>query len=390
MRRIITGVLFLLLLLPGAFALGISPPRTEPTYHPGTTITLTYSVRGAPNSDIEVIMEGELVKYLTLLSPGNFTLDEKGWGTISANFTIPVLTAPGMHEALIGAQDAIPASTSTVIARVAILSQIWVRIPYPEKYFDFWVEAPNRINSGDVITLAVKMTNRGLLAEHVSGVIEIFDPLGNSVAVLPMTSADNIAFGESARLAADWPTTKSIAGNYRAAITVNYDEKSSSLTHEFTVGEMRIEILNINASQILKDSTAKIPITISSKWNGEIENVYATIDISKNGQQVTQLKTPSKNVGAWAQDNLETYWETKGLELGSYDASVTLHYADKTTAATKILKIVEAITEETGLQLVLSADMLVTIALLVVVFALAYAFMQKRKKQKGYYSGYYR
>lgn len=379
-----TLVFLFFFLLSSAFALGITPSRTELDYAPGSVKELSYTIRGDVGTEIEVIKQGKLSEYIEVTSPGNFTLDGTGAGRISIKFTMPELSEPGLHEGLIGAQEGIPVGVGGVVARVAVLSQIWVRLPYPEKYLDFWFEAAKQVATDSMMQFVVKMTNRGLTVEHISGAIEIFDSLGNSIAIIPMTTASNLAFGQSSKITADWSTAGVKAGNYRAVTTVNYDEKTKVFEHWFTVGEMRLEIVNVNASQFLKDSIGKIPITVSSKWNDELKGVYATIDISSAGKHITQLQTPTKTVGSWATEKLETYWDTAGLPLGSYTADIIVYYADKTTSTKKQLKIVETLSEET--QLAISPDVLMISILVFIVIILAFAYLRKKKKSQDYYN----
>jgi len=383
MRRILFWVLALLLLVPSSLALGISPSRTELAYEPGLVKDITYAVRGDAGADIEAIKQNTLSDYVDILSPVNFTLDEKGTGRISIRFTMPELPEPGLHEALVGAQEGIPVGTGGVVARVAVLSQIWVRVPYPEKYLDFWFDAPTRVASNSIMPFTVKMTSRGSVPiEHISGAVEIFNSLGDSLAIIPTTSAGNLNFGESVMISADWSTANIRAGSYKAIVTVNYDEKTKVFEHNFNVGEMLIEIVNVNASQILKDSIAKIPITVTSKWNDDIEGVYATIDISSAGKHVTQLQTPTKTIGSWATDKLEAYWDTESLETGTYSADIIVYYADKTASTKKQLRIVETLTEEK--QFAVSTDMIMIGILAVIITVLAFIYIKKRKQASKY------
>ncbi|MFH0868728.1 MAG: hypothetical protein V1839_00720 [archaeon] len=386
-KYIIVTVLLLLFLLPGALALGISPSRTELDYAPGTVITLSYNIRGPANSDIEIIKQSELAPNIVVNGPNGFTLDAQGYASFSVTFTIPELSTPGLHEGLVGVQEGMPNAPGMTVARVAVLSQVWVRVPYPEKYLDFWFEHPPNVASGSVMPFTIKMTSRGSQTiNHVSGVVEIFDAAGNSVALLPTTSADTLNFGDSVSITADWITTSARAGTYKAVATVNYDEKSKQLEGSFTVGEMIIEIVAVNASKFLPNTITKIPVIVTSKWNSPIESAYVTIDISKSGTAIAKLQTPSKTIQPWAADTLETYWDTNGLELGTYDANVNLYYADKSTSMKKKFSIVELITEEP--EFMVSADTLMLIVLAIIVVAVAAAYMRKRgKRRNNWYGG---
>lgn len=389
MKKATLGFLLLILFssfFSSAFALGISPSRTELDYEPGLVKEITYTILGVPGSEIEVVKQNELSKYVEVLSPENFTLNEKGTGSISVRFTVPELQEPGLHEALVGAQEGIPVGLGDVVARVAVLAQIWVRIPYPEKYLDFWFEAPKQVATNSIMPFTVKMISRGsVMIERVTGVVEIFDSLGNSIAILPTTSATNLGFGQSATISADWSTANVKAGAYRTIVTVNYDEKTKQFEHDFSVGEMLIEIVNVNASQILKDSIAKIPMTVVSKWNDKIDGVYATIDITYVGRHITQLQTPTKTVNPWSSEKLEAYWDTTGLELGAYAADITVYYAGKTASTKKQLRIVETLEE----RFAISADAMIIGILILIVMALAFAYMRKRKQPKqGFYYNY--
>jgi len=387
-KNLIMLVTLVLLLLPSTYALGISPARTEVDYTPGAVNSYSFGVRGSPDQPVQIILRGELANYTEIAGSANFTLNDKGMGSFSVKLTIPELAKPGLHESLVGVEEIESGPAGVVSAHVAVLSQLWIRVPYPEKYLDFQFDAPKQVGSGGVMEFIITATSRGSVpVAYVSGAIEIFDNLGNSVALVPLSSASNLKFGESARLTASWPTTGFRAGNYKAVATVNYDGKSQQFEHTFTIGEMLLEIVNINASKILQNSITRIPILVTSKWNAPIPGAYATIDISYFGQQVKQLQTPSKTIQPWADDTLEVYWDTTGLGAGTYNADITLWYADKNTIMKKQFYIVESME---GAAFSITSDMLILIVLAVIVVALAIAYVRKRGQsgKRNYYGGY--
>jgi len=75
---------------------------------------------------------------------------------------------------------------------------------------------------------------------------------------------------------------------------------------------------------------AKFDITVENKWNEQIKNVYANLQISNDqGNIIADTKTPSVDLKPLAREVLNAYWDTAGIKEGTYSGKILLYFADQ-------------------------------------------------------------
>jgi hypothetical protein len=109
----------------------------------------------------------------------------------------------------------------------------------------------------------------------------------------------------------------------------------------FRVGQMNVDIVD-STEDIYVNSTNKYILTIESDWAGSITDVYARIT-TPDGKS---LKTPNVDMispggGRKAAAQIETYWETGGLAIGTYNLTITLYYKGLTSNKNVNVNIIE-------------------------------------------------
>ena len=131
---------------------------------------------------------------------------------------------------------------------------------------------------------------------------------------------------------------------------------------------------------------------MENKWNQKVSDVYAEMIMSdQEGDRIASFKSASVNVEALQRSTLYAYWDTEGVEKGTYDARLTLHYADKTTEKllktyvelegieTEIIGVTaRAITRKEGAGP--GADILVPLVLILIMINIGWFFYFRRRK----------
>lgn len=375
---ILVAALILLLLVQSVNAMSLAPPSYKLPYEPGTHHKLQFVVYDTPGKFIGVDAIGPFKEYITL-SETSFVMGASGAHYFTAEFTMPELTKPGEYRTEIFVTESAPPGVSGVGATVALASLIKVRVPYPDKYADIKLEI-GHIKAGELAHFVVKLFNYGIeMISRAGGNIEVFDSTNTTVATLTLSEAAEIAPNQDVQLVTDWDTTGTKLGEYRAVANVNYDEKSTSDEKTFKIGDILIEILNISVKEVQKDTIAKIPIEIESKWSEPIMNVYGIVHVSRERLGIADVTTASVNVQPWSRATLEAYWSTTDLDEGIYDALVTVYYSNKTAESNTHIKIVS---KEV---FAFNSEFLFIIVLVVLVFLLAIAYYKKRKRKRRYY-----
>ena len=76
-------------------------------------------------------------------------------------------------------------------------------------------------------------------------------------------------------------------------------------------------------------------VEVESKWNQKIQGVFAEMIITDlNEDRIDSFKSASVDIGPLARAMLTPYWDTEGVEKGTYNADLIIHYAGKTTEKT--------------------------------------------------------
>ncbi len=329
------SLLSILILIPNAQALSISPAKVEILFVPNAEHTITLTVANGHNTDVEPYKEGPLAHLVTFEEKKTF-LTTRGQFTVDAKIKLPEYLEPGPHSINIGVRQ-VPKKEygrPAITAIVAVSPKVTIWVPYPEKYLEASLSATNP-KLGEIAYFTAKIISRGEQdIASVSGNIEIYDSLGNKKAVVPLTTASDLSTGANTELYAELATTNLNPGSYKAIAKINYDGKYIEASTYFNIGSLDIEILNITT--VTREDLAKFEILVKSKWNDDIEDVYADIELIslENGRTLATLKTPSITLKGFKTGTLTALWDAAGQDPGNYEARVTVYYGDKTTTRT--------------------------------------------------------
>src|SRR3989339_332254 len=294
-KYLILGLL-VILIMQNISAIGITPGRTTIDFEPNLQREIAFTVINSENKDMMVVfmVRGNLSEYITLSqNHAEFTKDE-----ISKSFTYSInlpskISTPGKHEVEIVALE-IPTDTkekgSFVGATVAVISQLHIYVPYPNKYAEASI---NILESEDKKIFRIPVINRGKLdIANLRAIIDIYNGLGEKI----------------------------------------------------------LEILEININDFELGGIAKFNALVENKWSEELKDVYLNIIIYNNeGEVMADFNSLNYNIGSQSKSEMIAYWDTVGVEKGTYDGKIFLKYGTESTEKEVQMKITENSIEVIGL-----------------------------------------
>jgi hypothetical protein len=364
-----------------SLAIGISPGRIEMDFVPGQNSTYDIMIIGGSYESIDVSSRPSdtcsLADYIIpdrtelSLKPG-----EKAY--LKVRVLLPAdYPRPGVHYCSLVAEEVPQKGFSGVAAFSAVAMQVWIRVPYPERYLDGRLSVSN-VNLSGTAHFDVLLQSMGLKDVTASGVITVTDSSGRTVATL-QTGSVFIKSMESGTMQAAWDTKDMPAGRYYATAAVEYGaEKPISVGTGFKIGDILVKVINITyPSDMFPDQIIKLEALVDSYWNDRIEGSYLTMDVTKDGAQVGETRrSESFDLEPWESRTVPLYWDTTGLSEGAYVAEFTVHYSGKAEKGITTLTIKQRQNPYLFLLLVLA----VAAAIAAAAF---YAYRRRKRKSAG-------
>ena len=330
-KKLLTWMLALLLLVPTAFSLGITPGRTTIDFTPNADREFNFKVINNEYRDLSVMLlvQGELEDTITLHQEIITFTSEEYSKSFTFDINLPAkLETPGIHEASIIAVE-LPEDyegQTSVRATAAVAMQLRVKVPYPGKY----LEAKLDIETKDNKTLFfVSASNLGTdNIQRAKATIDIYDPENKKVATVETTER-SIRSKQRVDLVGSAALTK---GAYKAVMNLTYDEHSLIQEKEFKIGDLWIDVREIFVRNFRLGEIAKFNILVESVWNELIQDVYAQLIMkTKDDDIVADIKSPSFDIKPNERTTTFAYWDTEDIGEGVYYGKVILHYEGKTT-----------------------------------------------------------
>jgi hypothetical protein len=372
MRRLIFALVLLLLAVPSVQAIGISPPYREIYFEPGLEKNFTFFMIGAPESAsvVKPYLEGNMSEFMTVPNRTYF-LDEKSSDSFQASMSLPQEYKPGRHKIYVGILEQKTGGGEGIFARVGIQSIIEVRVPYPAKYIEMDLECPN-VNIGDTARFIDEITNFGTKdISDITGSVEILSPNDQKVTDLDMEQGSIfLSPQEKKELTARWDTREAIPGIYHAVFSVNYDGKQADAACRFRVGDLKIDILSLEADDVEQGKIARFDASLQSIWNDDIPQVFTELLVfDDEGNLVGSSSGETVRMGVWSSRNMTLYWDTENNDAGDYTARLSLEYEGMNSSRTAEFKIISPFN--------IPWAYIVVILLVVVI---AYQVWQRRKR----------
>ena len=319
-----------------ASAIGVTPIRKVVDYEPGKELDLSVKVRNDAERDIKAVTyaRGELQSQIAIVD--SLVSVEKGSeAIIRYKLSLPAaFEQPGTHKTDLVVmeypEDFGTANAATATATASVVSELWVRVPYPGKY----AEAKVFIAAGkpkEKTVFAVSVMNFG--KENIADAYAKIRILGATYEEIASFETNHAAVdaGKEAKLAGEWMADAN-PGTYHAVAEVYYDSKKIIIEQNFNIGDLFIDITGIDVKDFTLGEVAVLTINLESKWNSPIENVYAELSVlDSKGTSYDTIRTASTTLPPFGAGNVKAYWDTEGIAVGEYSLRVLLHYAERVT-----------------------------------------------------------
>ena len=348
---ILVGLL-MVFALQNVSAIGITPGRTTINFEPGLHKEVSFSILNSEHKDMSVVftVKGNLSESVTLIQ----TYAEFSSSEDSKSFTYLIdlpekVDKPGKYKIEIVALEMpkdIKEKGAFVGATVSVVTQLYIYVPYPNKYLEAEV---NVVESEGKEIFFVPITNRGKLdIVNAKAVIDIYTSLNEKVATIE-SNTDSLASLERKELVAEWEPDVN-PGRYLAIVTVLYDDEVFKTEKKFNIGEKFLEILEVNIKDFELGGIAKFDALVENKWSNDLKDVYLNIIVyNDEGEVMADFKSPNYKIGSMEKSKIVAYWDTAGVHKGTYDGKIILKYGEKSTERNIQMKITEDSIEVMGL-----------------------------------------
>lgn len=313
------------------YSLGVSPARTTLDFTPNLKKTIDFDVfsSSSEESSLAISVRGNLSKYIKIYDNSIVIKEGEKQKRVSYEVNLPERLEPGLHTADIFVVE-IPKDKSVdgsgVVATLAVVTQLYVYVPYPGKYALAQFETLNSNKGGvDFVFSVVSAGEFDLKNVYVS--VDIFDLNGKKVDSFSSEPIE-IKSGQKREIVKNWGAGYS--GDYVARASVIYDEGTINLNKSFSVGETELVLKSISANKFSLGEIVQLDVLVENKWNNDIKKAYVEGKIlNEKGVVVSKFESAVKDIAKNSKESFAVFWNTAGVRVGTYDAEIELKYADK-------------------------------------------------------------
>ncbi|MFH1072048.1 MAG: hypothetical protein V1743_01310 [Nanoarchaeota archaeon] len=399
--------LFLTLLLtPFSIGMGLRAPTLKDQLYFSPNLTKDFFYYYATNAgftqDYEMYVRMlddslvDLTPYVTLDHTIDRNVPSGALMPISAHLSLPEkIDIPGFHEIRVGARETQNLGGGMVGVKTASEARITIVVLCPHDCARVSFEAPNG-NINESIHFSFSVHN---LADHdlpAKGKVEVISP-ENFVLDVVRTEEKTIKSTAADNLIGILNTTNYKPGEYRAhAVLFWGKENVTEFNATFRIGNKYVKVIEY-PKEFVKDAINKMQITVESGWNNPLQGMYAEIFVSDQfGNLLTSFKTISADIGPWQQQTLLGYFDTTGLDYGTYPIKMHLNYENGRTVEEGTIEIKDGALAETvsevptelqkpsAFTVSLSTLLIIVIVLLVILIAILLLFLKRKQPAKAF------
>jgi len=343
---IIIGIIIIMNYLMITSALGVSPGRTTMNYDEGDR-EVPITIVNSEHKEMTVVIytRGELGPYITLETQTTTLKADEETKTIQYKTRLPKELSPGRHVGEIVIMEIPKESIKTedgkeiiildqqaVSATVAVVSQLQVYVISPGKYLEATIDIVTEGAGEGIARIIIPVTNQGKLGiGSAKATVDIYTALNEKVATLT-TNEQSLESLERKEIFAEWnyKSEGMLPGKYRAVATINYDGETAYADKNFDIGSRNLDIESIIISNFKIGEIAKFNILVNNNWNEQISDVNVQIEVYNDaGQVMADFKSANYELKELAKTTIVSYWDTTGVEVGTYEGKLTLKYGDR-------------------------------------------------------------
>ena len=228
MNKIILFLVIGIFLTSSVFALGITPARTTLDFQAGLKKTITFMIINSEGKDMKLqgmVLPGELDKYISLPIKDFFISAAEPQKDFSYEINLPSTLSPGLHtgEVLVMVAPENNSQANTQIsATLAVVTQLYIYVPYPGKYANADMVVYNA-NAGEDVTFVFPVVSAGEFdLTSVKAIVDIYNSMNEKIDSF-VTDTISVPSGQKKEIVYKWKENVSV-GNYRAVASLVYDE----------------------------------------------------------------------------------------------------------------------------------------------------------------------
>jgi hypothetical protein len=283
--------------------------------------------------------------------------------------------------------------SGSVNVLVAMNFAIYIWVPYPGKYLEYWSFAANNVPAGDDVDFTGVFISRGNeTIKAVTANILIYDRNNKLLATIPTNTVNNAELNEEVVLKAKWKSGNHEKGNYHADILVTYDGLKINASTKFKLGGLDVELINYTPEVVI-GGIKLWQAAVESIWSESIPNMHAQVSVlnSSSGLEITSFPTLTYNLAPWGTVLMDGYVDTTKLKVQDYKLKITLFFENLTKEYNGTLKVITPPKEKgPGIFSTIGSffTMKTIMILLIILLVIAVAFLifillpKKRKKEK--------
>jgi hypothetical protein len=325
-------------------ALGVAP-STEVIKYSTEEQTVNLRIINNEHKDmkIAIIMSGELANYTRAKKVLFDVTSADSEVSLDYQVKLPADLAPGPHNSEISIVE-LPKESgdeSMILSSLIIMHELRVNVPYPGKFAE-GILYISTANANDTVTFTSNVINRGSEAiKNIVAEIIIRGPTNEEIARIDGMNIEVLDAKASGKLVANWKADVN-EGMYIAEFVVNYDDKMFIVRQEFNIGKYNVDITDMNVKNFKLGAIAQLDIDVVNRWNQPIPGIFADVYIlNLEGTTIKNIQSNTIELKPLTTTPIKAYWDTEGLNVGSYDIKVVINYAGK--ASEKIFRTVVGI-----------------------------------------------
>jgi hypothetical protein len=356
----------LMFLLIGIFmissvcALGVTPARTTLDFEPGLSRSVGFQILNSGNEDMKVVFsaQGELAEYISLNVAEASISAAEGSKAFNYNLNLPSELTPGLHTGEVFAMQLPSGPTSEgsqILATLAVVTQVYVYVPYPGKYANAKMYVYGANVGGDVKFVIPVISAGEFDLTSVRANVDIYNKLGEKVDSFN-TESISVPSGARRELAHKWKADVPI-GDYLAKASLIYDDGTLNFEEAFSVGSEELELQEISVRGFTLGEIAKLEMLVENKWSEPISDAHvATKIMNDRGDIVSSFESATYDVDPLSKKVFVSYWDTAGVRVGTYETEVSINYGDKSSKKSLQFDVEENELIIIGLGYVISED----------------------------------
>lgn len=325
-------ILAIILSLTFVSTLGVTPARNTLDYIGSSSETYSFTIINSEQKDMDLKLgvRGNLANYINLEKTSIHIDSSEEQVKVFYTLNLPKDLSPGTQVGeIIITQDIKSVEGENYIgATLAVVTQVYVYVPYPGKYAEAKLNVINADSNGDA-TFVISVASKGQFdLSNVYANIDVYSALNEKIDSFN-TRSYTIKSGEKQDIIHKWKADVQ-TGNYKAKVALIYDDKIINLEDDFSVGEAHIELQELYVNDFSLGQIVKVNMLLENKWSEAIIGVHSIMDIhAKTGEKIDSVKSPDYDIEPLGKQILASYWDTIGVREGNYDVKITLEYPNK-------------------------------------------------------------